>query len=395
MACCSCWPFGSSSYASDDDEGALHQPLIRHTIISEPLRPFSCAGHPELPPSSSDDEDLPRPCPHTFNDVFILQTQIGKGSTATCYKCVHRKSGALLSVKVIDKRRIQLNYSAVLLNQFRLEVDILRSLSHPNIIKLFECFENTTDLHMITEYVPGGELFDYLVARPDRLLSEAEASGIVRQIAQAVAYLHYEHIMHRDIKLENVLVARRPVEEDGEVFPQVKLIDFGLAKRFDADTDRVKYTTQTYFGTIGYIAPEMNTYRGYNHAVDVWALGVLTYVLLCGMFPFDDGRAVANYQVKYPPWNGEISKSAKELLERLLCVDVAKRYTASKACKHEWVAGATASRLALLGTPKMLENFRLNDHYGVKDLIKLQRIIVQEEEEECPVSPLTLDRQQT
>ncbi|KAH9262745.1 hypothetical protein BASA82_000219 [Batrachochytrium salamandrivorans] len=366
-----CWPCSSSPQSEGEEEEELHRPLIP----SEPLRPFSCAGHPtSRARGENEEEEEDGVCHHTFDEVFILQDQIGKGSTATCYKCLHRKSGAVLSVKVIDKRRVKMNYSDLLLEQFRLEAKILRSLSHPNIIKLFECFESEQSLHVVTEYVAEGELFDYLVERPDRLLSEAEASGIVRQIAHALAYLHREGVVHRDIKLENILVSRRPLEEDGELFPQVKLIDFGLAKKIEVgDTsvlsgnNRRELTAHTYFGTLGYIAPEMNTKRVYNQAVDVWALGVLTYVLLCGVFPFEgDTKNISS--IKYPPWAQSISASAKDLVEKLLCVDPIKRLSASRTCAHEWVAGSTASRLALLGTPQLLESLRLGNQYGQKDL---------------------------
>lgn len=227
---------------------------------------------------------------------------------------------------------------------------------------------------MVTEYVSGGELFDYLVEKPKGVLSEAEVSGIVRQVANALAYLHKEvHVIHRDVKLENILVSRRPVEDDGEIFPLVKLIDFGLAKQFTSTTSQTvtssgkPFSATTYFGTQGYIAPEMDAVRkstGYSYGVDVWALGVLTYVLLCGVFPFESSQAMRSGGIKYPPWCSQyISPSAKELVSKLLCVDPNKRLTASRACVHEWIAGATASTLALLGTPQMLDKYRVEYHH--------------------------------
>lgn len=147
------------------------------------LRPTTCEGHP--------DDALVRTgtCTHTFNDVYLVKEQIGKGSTSTCYKCVHRRSGNVLAVKVIDKRRVAMMFSE-LLAQFRQEVHILRLLNHPHIIKLYEVFESDTTLHVVTEFVQNGELFDYLVERPERLLSEAEASGIIKQVG-GVSHLFF------------------------------------------------------------------------------------------------------------------------------------------------------------------------------------------------------------
>lgn len=270
-----------------------------------------------------------------------------------------------------------------LLVQFRQEVEILKILNHPHIVRLYEVFESESTLHVVTEYVQGGELFDYLVERPDRLLSEAETSGIVRQVAWALAYMHKEGVMHRDLKLENILVASKPA--DDEEYPNIKLIDFGLAKRHVANTSSAsaatvteddmlaRPTANTFFGTVGYIAPEMIKRKGYTAQVDNWALGVLTYVLLCGVFPFDDDptsvsmtRKPADYSIKFPPWANKISDSAKDLLKKLLDVDPNRRLTAGKALQHPWVAGETASKNAVLGTPKLLEELRIKNMYGVR-----------------------------
>lgn len=244
-----------------------------------------------------------------------------------------------------------------LLTQFRQEVHVLRMLNHPHIVKLYEVFESKNYLHVVTEFVQGGELFDYLVERPDRLLSEAEASGIVRQVAWAIADMHKNGIIHRDIKLENILVAHKPLDE--EIFPTIKIIDFGLAKVFTKPApasptspvspllqeSNVSNTAHTFFGTLGYIAPEMMKRNGYAQSVDNWALGVLTYVLLCGVFPFDDDPATTSaarakgidYTLKYPPWASNISDSAKDLLKKLLEPNPSKRVSAGRALLHPWV----------------------------------------------------------
>lgn len=375
---CPCWPFSDAKKDLSAVSRSQNVPLLSgenvETLddVSNYLRPLTCEGH-----GSELENGI---CTHSFNDVYILKDHLGKGSTSSCYKCIHRRSGNMLAVKVIDKRRVALMFNE-LLTQFRQEVEVLRVLSHPHIIRLFEVFESDTTLHVITEYVQGGELFDYLVERPDRLLSEAEASGIIRQVAWALAYMHREGVMHRDLKLENILVAHRPL--DDEEYPTIKIIDFGLAKKYnerdqelhltqvegDNGTVELRPTANTFFGTVGYIAPEMIKRKGYTSQVDNWALGVLTYVLLCGIFPFDDDpnsaftRKISDYVIKFPPW-ATLSDSAKDLLKHLLEVNPNKRMTAGKAMVHPWVAGETASKIAVLGTPKLLEELRINHMYG-------------------------------
>jgi len=337
------------------------------------LKPLNCEGHGE---PVLDEQGL---CAHAFADVYSIAEQVGKGATSSCFKCAHKRSGNTLAVKIIDKRRVAMMFPE-LLTQFRSEVTILQMLAHPHIIKLYEVFESDTTLNVVTEFVTGGELFDYLVERPDRLLSEHEASGIIRQVSWAIAYMHSHGVMHRDLKLENVLVASRPA--DDEDFPTIKIIDFGLAKVYgnqpaaaaaaaagnNVEGSAMPATANTFFGTVGYIAPEMMKRRGYSHHVDNWAMGVLLYVLLCGVFPFDDDpsaavRANSDYQLKFPPW-AKLSDSAKDLLRKLLEVNPSKRLTAGKALQHPWVTGETASRNAVLGTPRLLEELKQRHMYG-------------------------------
>ena len=137
-----------------------------------------------------------------FEDSYELKEPIGKGSTSTCYVCIHKRSGSRVAAKVIDKRKISFAMND-LLPQFRREVEILKMLNHPHIIKIYDVFESSQSLIVLMELVQGGELFDYLIERPDRLLSEAEASYIIRQVTWAIAYMHQHGVMHRDIKVSD------------------------------------------------------------------------------------------------------------------------------------------------------------------------------------------------
>eukprot|EP00514_Thraustochytrium_sp_LLF1b_P003038 CAMPEP_0184523706 /NCGR_PEP_ID=MMETSP0198_2-20121128/9050_1 /TAXON_ID=1112570 /ORGANISM="Thraustochytrium sp., Strain LLF1b" /LENGTH=347 /DNA_ID=CAMNT_0026914801 /DNA_START=485 /DNA_END=1528 /DNA_ORIENTATION=+ len=291
--------------------------------------------------------------------------QLGKGSTAMCFTCVARDSGEGFAVKVIDKRRISLLYRG-LLPQFRREVEILSALDHPNIIRLKEMYESPLLLHVVTELAHGGELFDYLVSQPNGMLTEASVSFFLRQCISAVAHMHEHNVIHRDIKLENILLESSPEGKEYHEI-QLKIIDFGLSKSFeDAMRDKGQgfslRTTTTFFGTAGYISPEMMKRKEYTQAVDVWSLGVVTFVLLCGVFPFDDGakrtKRRMNYRIQYPAWVKNLSPSAKDLIRQLLEVNPKTRLSASEALVHPWVSGQTASPEQILSSPKHLPRLR-------------------------------------
>ncbi|RLN61319.1 hypothetical protein BBJ28_00005326 [Nothophytophthora sp. Chile5] len=155
-------------------------------------------------------------------------------------------------------------------------------MNHPNIIHIEDVFLTDSKICMVTEYMSGGELFDYVVDKGT--LSEVEASAIVRKITSAVAYMHACGIIHRDLKPENLMLTSKSRGAE------VKIIDFGLAKLLDADDK-----TASFLGTRGYLAPEMLQRQAYSRSVDMWALGIIVYVLLCGCLPFDDdGGKIAN-----------------------------------------------------------------------------------------------------
>ncbi|KAI9921080.1 hypothetical protein PsorP6_000381 [Peronosclerospora sorghi] len=237
----------------------------------------------------------------------------------------------------------------------------------------------------VTEYMDGGELFDYVVDKGT--LSEVEASAIVRQITSAVAYLHACGIIHRDLKPENLMLTSKSLGAE------VKIIDFGLAKLLDADDK-----TTSFLGTRGYLAPEMLQRQAYSMSVDMWALGIIVYVLLCGCLPFDDdGDKIANenvarakFSLRFPRWASGLSEGAKDLLRQLLgregfktsyrpiCdthnylteVDSTNRFSAEQALAHPWVTGARTPN-KFLKSPNYLRTIKqeqlrqkMNGHVG-------------------------------
>ncbi|CAK4710677.1 hypothetical protein LEN26_019725 [Aphanomyces euteiches] len=268
----------------------------------------------------------------SFESKYVLGSVIGTGSTSVCHLCESKATGEQFACKIIDKRAIQ-SKSDDLLEQFQVEIQVLQSLDHPNIIHMEDVYQTDSRICMVTELMEGGELFDYVVHKGT--LSEVEASCLVRKITSAIAYMHACGVVHRDLKPENLLLTSKSPNAE------VKIIDFGLAKLLHDSQ------TRSFLGTRGYLAPEMLRRQSYSKSIDVWALGVIVYVLLCGCLPFnDDGSKInsdkaarAKFGLRFPRWASGLSESAKDLLRHLLEVDSEKRYTAEQACLHPWVTG--------------------------------------------------------
>ena len=193
------------------------------------------------------------------------------------HRSTQKRSGTSWATKVITEEQLRGGQFGALADQFETEIAALRSCHHPNIIRLEDAIITDGCLYLVLEHLRGGELFDYVVARGT--LSEAEASGILRDLASAVRYMHAKGIIHRDLKPENLLLTREP--PPGMV-PEVKIIDFGLSKML---TEPSSIAT-SFLGTRGYLAPEMLKRQHYSKAVDMWAFGVIAYILLCGCLRF-------------------------------------------------------------------------------------------------------------
>jgi len=263
-----------------------------------------------------------------IQDIYELKNEIGKGAFSVVFLAQNKKTGEKVAVKTIDKKAASTVQDQ---NRLKTEVEILKKIKHPNIVCLKEMYETPEKLYLVMELVTGGELFDKIVEKGQ--YSEKDASVIVKNLLSAVEYLHQNNIAHRDLKPENLLL------RGGQVDTDVMLSDFGLSKIVGVES-----MMETACGTPYYVAPEVLSASGYDKEVDLWSVGVITYLLLCGFPPFY-GESLpevfeqimkAEFDFPEPYWN-DISKEAKDLIQKLLVVDAKKRLTATQALKHAWI----------------------------------------------------------
>ncbi|KAI2668367.1 Serine/threonine-protein kinase DCLK2 [Labeo rohita] len=268
----------------------------------------------------------------TILDKYKIGKVIGDGNFAVVKECVERATGKEFALKIIDKNKCRGKEHLI-----ENEVAVLRRVKHPNIIMLIEEVDTPTELYLVMELVKGGDLFDAITSSTK--YTERDASVMVFNLAAALKYLHRMCIVHRDIKPENLLVCEYP---NGT--KSLKLGDFGLATV-------VEGPLYTVCGTPTYVAPEIIAESGYGLKVDIWAAGVITYILLCGFPPFRsennlqedlfDQILVGRLDFPSPFWDN-ITDSAKELIGQMLQVNVEARYTAEDVLSHPWVTDDAA-----------------------------------------------------
>ncbi|KAF5897279.1 serine/threonine-protein kinase DCLK2-like, partial [Clarias magur] len=272
-----------------------------------------------------------KPQSSIITDKYEVGKVIGDGNFAVVKECVERATGQEYALKIIDKAKCS-GKEHLIAN----EVAILRRVRHPSIILLIEEVDTPTELYLVMELVKGGDLFDAITSSTK--YTERDASAMVYNLTGALKYLHRMSIVHRDIKPENLLVCEYP---DGT--KSLKLGDFGLATV-------VEGPLYTVCGTPTYVAPEIIAETGYGLKVDIWAAGVITYILLCGFPPFRSERnqqeelfeQILRGRLEFPsPYWDTISASAKDLIGKMLQVNVSARYTAEEVLSHPWVLDDT------------------------------------------------------
>lgn len=277
-----------------------------------------------------------------FYARFDPKEILGRGVSSTVRRCVEKATGHEYAAKIIDVSADMEDGAGCTLRQATWrEISVLRMMAgHPYIIELYEVFESSTYIFLVFELCKNGELFDYLTKVV--ALSEKRTRQIMRQLFEAVAYVHSKNVVHRDLKPENILL--------DDKF-NIKLSDFGFAKPLQPD--EVLYEL---CGTPGYLAPELlraalcEASEGYGMAVDMWACGVVMYTLLAGFPPFWHRRQYqmlrsimeGKYAFRSPEWNS-ITEAPKDLIRRLLNMEPNNRIDAKSALKHEFFSGMPRS----------------------------------------------------
>jgi calcium/calmodulin-dependent protein kinase I len=283
-------------------------------------------------------------CHEPIGDYYDLGDEIGRGGFSVVVDAVKKKNSQRVAVKCIEKKMVEGEDIKLLIR----EVKIMKRLNHPHILKLFEVFEDDKSYYLVMELVEGKELFDKIVERGQ--YSEKDTARIINQIVSAVAYLHENDIAHRDLKPENLLSAG---SDENEI---IKIADFGFSKNFGEEK------LMTSCGSPGYVAPEVLTCESYDNSVDMWSIGVILYILLCGYPPFYADNAPALFKkimdVQYdfddPSWD-DVSEDAKNLIKALLVKEPGDRLTAAQVLEHPWVTGETA-------TGKMIQTQKLKEY---------------------------------
>jgi len=271
-------------------------------------------------------------CEGDFLEKYKLGRELGKGGFSIVYQCTSNANGEDYAVKVIDKEALKDDIKLL-----QREVSIMKKVNHPNILKLHEIYEDETRVFIVMELVDGSELFDRIVDKG--FYSEKYSRNIIKQILSAVAYLHSQGIAHRDLKPENLLCSG---EGEDEV---VKIADFGLSKIFNEEDKLV-----TSCGTPGYVAPEVLLCESYDKGVDMWGIGIITYVLLAGYPPFyaDEDAAMferimsCDYDFDDECWD-DVSELAKDFIQKLLVKEPEKRLNAEEALEHPWLTSDSTS----------------------------------------------------
>ena len=257
---------------------------------------------------------------------YVNIKAMGQGTFGKVFKVKHRITGLSRAMKVIPKSVSSKGREQAIFN----EIEVLKTLDHPNVLKIFEIYSTDNAYYLVTELCQGGELFDKILSEGP--FDESQSACLIYQILSSINYCHNMNIVHRDLKPENIFI-----EKKEKTFLRVKVGDFGTATTFDKGSAQNKIVGSSY-----YIAPEV-LQQNYNEKCDLWSCGVILYMLLSSTPPFGgdtDEEIIKNvktgvYSLKGDPWDN-ISKKAKDLISNLLEVDVNKRFSAEQALNHPW-----------------------------------------------------------
>uniref|UniRef100_A0A6A7FZT9 Calcium/calmodulin-dependent protein kinase type 1-like isoform X1 n=2 Tax=Hirondellea gigas TaxID=1518452 RepID=A0A6A7FZT9_9CRUS len=303
----------------------------------------------------------------SVQDKYILKDLLGTGAFSQVRLAEYRDDPSrMCAIKIIDKKALKGKEDSL-----DNEITVLRRLVHPNIVRLMDTYQTKEQVFLVIQLVTGGELFDRIVEKGS--YTEKDAADLIRQVLEAVDYMHDQGVVHRDLKPENLLYYSQDEES------KIMISDFGLSKIEDSGI------MATACGTPGYVAPEVLAQKPYGKAVDVWSIGVIAYILLCGYPPFYDENDAnlfaqilkGEFEFDSPYWD-EISDSAKDFIRQLLCVNVEKRYTCKQSLQHPWISGNAASdrNIASSVSEQLKKNFaksRWKQAYNATAVIRQMR----------------------
>ncbi|XP_066193949.1 death-associated protein kinase 2-like isoform X2 [Sylvia atricapilla] len=272
------------------------------------------------------------PSPGNVEEMYELLEKLGSGHFGVVRLCRELSTGTFYAAKFVKLRRRRGSGRGLEQAQVEREVAILRQLDHPNIMRLHDLFTSRAEVVLILELICGGELFDFIAEK--EMLSEEEAIEFLGQILCGVEYLHARLIAHFDLKPENIMLQEKDVSK-----PRIKIIDFGLAQQLE---DGI--TFKSLCGTPQYIAPEVINYEPLSPATDMWSIGVITYILLSGLSPFQgetDAETLSNvvagaYEFEERCFS-QTSEMAKDFIRQLLVKEPEQRMTAAECLVHPWI----------------------------------------------------------
>ena len=274
-----------------------------------------------------------------FNDYYEIKNMIGKGKFGIVHLGIHKKTNEKVAIKIINKSSLKTPDDKVLI---RSEIDIMKLCHHPNIIRLLDHFENSEYIFIVMEYISGGTLTQFLKKRYFNF-SESQAANIINQIGQGLKYLHSYGIVHRDLKTENIMMTQ--LNDNGII----KIMDFGLSKIVGPKEGLIDG-----YGTLNYVAPEVLLREPYNKEIDIWSLGIILYLFLCGHVPFFGNKQdiiakkIVYDDVDFDEDEWEMrSRKVIDLIEKCLEKDPKKRIDIDQFLMHPWFKKNHKQKLSL------------------------------------------------
>ncbi|XP_021064742.1 serine/threonine-protein kinase 33 isoform X1 [Mus pahari] len=294
-----------------------------------------------------------------IEEFYTFGRILGQGSFGMVFEVIDKETGAKWAIKKVNKEKAGSSAMKLL----EREVSILKTVKHQHIIHLEQVFESPQKMYLVMELCEDGELKEVMDQRGH--FSENETRLIIQSLASAIAYLHNKDIVHRDLKLENIMVKSSFIDDNNEMNLNIKVTDFGLAVQKHGS--RSEGMMQTTCGTPIYMAPEVINAHDYSQQCDIWSIGVIMYILLCGAPPFLANSEEKLYELikkgelrfEDPVWDS-VSDSAKNALKQLMKVDPAHRITAKELLDNQWLTGNTLSSARPTNVLEMMKEWKNN-----------------------------------